>query len=396
MENFRTIGGTPIRTKYLFSDPEGDILLSLSDLARPFLLSPTIAHPFLTLEDYFRALEEFLLQDRGEMFLNVLKERFIKDGTRRPDLPLELMIRSEKHGALYHIASAEFFFKDRPPVKLAITSALSGPGKDALVREFEILRSLCGKISPAFLPEPFFLGKILAGQEEGRKESLVMFAGEWLTDYHEWHFSRSPKGEGLGVCLWDSRKGNTFLARKQVREIFRQAAMILTLYYDLWNFSQIYPWHHAAGDFVVQDLNGHISVKLVTARRYEPLTTLPVDDPASPTLALISFFLNLTLRMRLDKLDGVGEAVWAEDFVVAAAIKGFFEALRIRETKGQYGPEDLLELLTSFTREELETLYVPLLDIYRQEDPDDFRVIRKNLSSHCNALFLCLETLSKP
>ena len=44
--------------EYLFSSPEGDISLAPEDLARPFLITPSEHHPFLTLGDYFEAIRE--------------------------------------------------------------------------------------------------------------------------------------------------------------------------------------------------------------------------------------------------------------------------------------------------------------------------------------------------
>jgi len=61
--------------KYLFSSQEGDISLGPEDLARPFLITPSEHHPFLTLEDYFNTIREFVLKDQGKRLVYILKER---------------------------------------------------------------------------------------------------------------------------------------------------------------------------------------------------------------------------------------------------------------------------------------------------------------------------------
>jgi hypothetical protein len=50
---------------FLLSGPQGDIEFSAEFLEQPFLLSPTEKHPFLSLGDYFKAIQKMLLQDNG-------------------------------------------------------------------------------------------------------------------------------------------------------------------------------------------------------------------------------------------------------------------------------------------------------------------------------------------
>ena len=46
--------------------------------------------------------------------------------------------------------------------------------------------------------------------------------------------------------------------------------------------------------------------------------------------ALLIFFLNLSIRMRLDRYDGVGDIVWADGLVVQSTLDGFFEGLALK------------------------------------------------------------------
>jgi hypothetical protein len=102
----------------------------------------------------------------------------------------------------------------------------------------------------------------------------------------------------------------------------------------------------------------------------------------------------MTIKMRLDRLDGIGKAVWAEGYSVHAAFEGFLEAIHIMEREGRYDlgkPEDLLSILKSFTHKELHPLIHPLLEAYQEQDPGDFLVIEKNLKDHTEQLFRIIQ-----
>ena len=223
-----------------------------------------------------------------------------------------------------------------------------------------------------------------------------MYLTEWFEDYHEWHLSIDKKREGQRICIWDLRNGYHFTSRKEDLEIFRQASKILTVYYNTRDFSQIYPWHHAAGDFVVRNRKETVDVKLTTVRRYGPIKLFSSEN-IDPMVAMIYFFLNLSIRMRLDKLDGVGIVVWAGDFSLKAIVKGFFEGLCIMETNGRYHlgqVKDFLSLLKAFDPGEFKRLFHPLLGLYAGENPGDFRVIQANLDNHVRQLYQVIQGFS--
>ena len=51
--------------------------------------------------------------------------------------------------------------------------------------------------------------------------------------------------------------------------VYREAARILTLYYDVGSGAAIGPWHHAAGDFVARvSPDGRVAVRCITVRGY--------------------------------------------------------------------------------------------------------------------------------
>jgi hypothetical protein len=372
--------------KYLFSAPKGDIPVGADDLQRPFLISPGESHPFLTLGNYFEAIKSFIFRDHGRSLVIVLREQLKMDIDL--DSISEILIRTEKHGALYHLASVEVFSAGLF-LKLCVSTAVSENGKVWLRHEFDLLKFLNSTFIYSYLPVPYFEGDIKVHSVHGN-ESLSMFLTEWFENYHEWHLSMDEKGEKQRICLWDLRNGHCFASKEEGFEIFRQASKILTLYYDTRDFNQIYPWHHAAGDFIVKSEEGIIDVKLTTARKYEPIMLFSPKDTIDPVVALTYFFLNLSIRMRLDKLDGVGMVAWADGFSVEAIIQGFFEGIRIMEADGRYclgQVRELLSLFKDFDQEELARLFHPLLDVYAKEDPGDFSVIQANLESHVQQLY---------
>ncbi len=371
--------------EYLFSGPKGDIPIGPDELAIPFKISPSENHPFLTLEDYFKAIKEFLLKDHGKPLIDIIRER--SNGHISQDGIQKILIRSEKHGVLYHLASVEIFFGTRS-VKLSVSTAISEKGRDWLTHEFDILRLLDRAFDLPYLPKPYFAGAIELHSGPS-KETLTMVLADWFEDYHEWHLSVDKDSGKERICIWDLKNGHGFASEEESHEIFRKAAEILTFYYDTRNFSQIYPWHHAAGDFIVKRTNGIIDIRLTTARRYESFMGFFSDGNVDPVIALIYFFLNLTIRMRLDRLDGLGDKVWAGNFSVEASTKGFFDALRIMETDGRYylgKVDDVLSLLKSFSPEEIDKLLRSLLEMYRKDDPGDFSIVRSNLKGHVNRL----------
>ena len=135
--------------------------------------------------------------------------------------------------------------------------------------------------------------------------------------------------------------------------------------------------------------NGKIDVKLTTARRYDPILVPLKEEGINPLIGIIYFFLNLTLKMRLDRMDGVGEIAWAGDLSVKAAIHGFFYALKMMETNDRYGlgkVKDLDSLLKLFDEKELYKLLQSSTDLYRTEDPNDLTIIKRNLRDHTSEL----------
>ena len=374
--------------QYLFSSSEGDVPLDEKTLDRAFLLNPFEAHPFLTLRDYFQSIERFIL-DRLEGLGTKSKAPL------SPDRIGQILIRSEKHGTLYHVASVEVV-GDGNRRKFAISTAFSEPRRELLLREFETMSFLNQRFSYGYIPKVYLASEVLCSNPKGN-ETVVMCVSEWLEGYHEWHLTEDQGGK-QSVLIWDMEKGNRTASREEGHSIFREASRILTLFYDTNTYRQIYPWHHAAGDFVVKRGGGAAEVKLTTARNYMPLISFPKKADTNRVTALVAFLLNMAVQMRLDRIGGVGEPVWAQEEFVTPSLEGFFGALQTMKAEGRCdlgeGP-DLLTLLKKFSKEELQTLYAPLMDSYREEKPADFVVVEKNLEAHIATLWRVLQAFDE-
>ncbi|MEW6416902.1 MAG: hypothetical protein AB1480_02140 [Nitrospirota bacterium] len=382
--------------EYLVSSPDGDISADKNKWHLP-LECDTLKTPY---KIYFNSIREFLVRDDLKLLLEAISRKLgrkihLKEVNK-------IIVRSEKHGFLYHPASIEVILNPvrkeggeaglSKRVKFGLNVAISGVGKDCLREEFSILKRLNKKFNLPYLPEPYFLGELNA---------MSFLLEDWFEGYHEFHICKDEEGKQR-LKLWDFDSGYKYLSSGQGFELYKQASKILTLYYDFIDFSQIYPWHHAAGDFVVKipphppfpkGGEGGLDVRLTTVRRYEPLIVLKDKDPVNPFLGLFYFFLNITTRMRLDKLDGLGEVVWADDTCLEAAVAGFLEALKLKEELKDYigSVEEFLGLLKSFGEEELKITFNSIIDLYTGEE--DLPVLIENLDEHVRKLYAILQIL---
>ncbi|MBW1752058.1 MAG: hypothetical protein JRJ46_02930 [Deltaproteobacteria bacterium] len=339
--------------------------------------------------DYFCAVRDFLEKDNFRLILSALSQQ------TRQDVPLrkikEIRIYLEKHGAFYHPARIETLLPESR-VSCVLNVAVSGAGKDCAQREYRLLQKLNKSFSFSFLPRVFGRGR---GFIKAANRELKMFLGEWLEGYNEFHISRDPSDDKLKIVVWDPKVGNYFLTTRQMMELYRQAAMVLTGYYNVETFEHIFSWHHAAGDFVVKCQNDKVDVKLVSVRQYGPMFAgsngpAPQSPDAVIVLeALLVFFLKLAMRMRLDRLDGTGEIVWSDKVAVKQSLKGFLDALALK-SPGSLMAEPLVDCfqqhLASYTRSELLALNRALVAKYHPRSPD-LAVIKQHLAQHVDDLY---------
>lgn len=381
---------------FLFSSPDGDISPSAEDLERPLLISPATPHPYLKLEDYFNAALAFLLEDHWDDFLNALHDQAGKSS--KEEQIRKIILRSEKQGAFYHVASVEVEGQ-QVSRKFSLIVAMTEKSRAVLEQEYETLAILSNRRPSIILPKISFKGDrdIVRGNQ---KETFSFLLEEWLEGYHEWHVSRDRTGKQY-LCVWDQEKGYRTASEKLSFQLFRQAARTLTLLYDPETSRQVRPWHHAAGDFVIGNMEDKPEVMLTTARGYKPLLTLPGERPENKLANLLFFFLDMGVRMRLDRLDGVGEMTWIEGDIPAAVMEGFFAALNTMIHEGYFKENvarDFLDLLKSFSPPELISAFEPLLQVYGNGDEEELRLIKARLPGHVEELCSLTEkfALSNP
>jgi hypothetical protein len=345
--------------------------------------------PAVTLGRYFQAVRAFLEGPAQAAVAAGLRRRGLAAGGAE-----EIAIFLVKHGECYHPARVAAQACGHR-MEWVVNVAVSPAGAAVIRNEFALLQRLNREVSPSYLPQAYVLGEVPV--PHGRP--LSMFLGEWLAGFHEFHLTRSGPGDALGVVLWDPENGNRILGRDQVRALYAQAARILTHYFNVSTAECIGAWHHAAGDFVVNLAGPAPIARLVTVREYRPLLR-PEAAPAGRGVkrmieALLLFFLNLTLRMRLDRLDGVGEIVWAGPEAVEGALAGVLEALAEKpELPGAPLPLDALfaHYLRSGAPEELLDMCSGILASFHPHSPDT-PVARAHLEAHAADLALALSRL---
>jgi hypothetical protein len=374
------------KVKHLVPSPRGHILAddrTCQTRMRLTRCAPDPAHGrAVTYGQYFKGITDVISKDGYTLLVNATGKQ-LGENISLSDIE-EILIYAEKHGSDYHPARIEVRL-DEVCASFVMNVAITARGKTRLYPEFAVLQHLNSKHGFPFLPTVYF-------QDEALPPSMLMFLADWFQGYHEFHLSMDEDGSEK-LVLWDTEKNLCHLSWSQAWQIYSLAARILTLYYDIETFEQIFPWHHAAGDFVVKTQEKSVDVRLVTARQYAPM--LERSEGVSVHEALLLFLLNLSVRMRLDRLDGVGAVAWADDDCLDATLEGFAAGLRIKQTKGSIDAEfvnGFMQYLSSLAKEDLSHTFHALIDACDQTAPD-IPVIREHLERHISNFHSGLESL---
>ncbi|MEJ2428114.1 MAG: hypothetical protein P8075_04215 [Deltaproteobacteria bacterium] len=340
---------------------------------------------------YLEAVNHMLAKDDYQRLFKALYSRLNRVVTAEEIDCLE--IKTEKHGAWYNVARVDINIAGQK-IPFAVNVAAGPEALEQLEKEFRLLKMLNSRYSYRILPDVYFKGAGLYRERGKPAKWLHMFVAEWLAGYHEFHFHGDQSDGSRRMLLWDLDRGSRYLSKEQCKALYRQSAKILTLYYNWNNLRQIYPWHHAAGDFVLREKEAGIDLRLITVRDYVAMVDFTTGKKAGKLLALILFFLHLTIRMRMDRLDGVGDVVWAEDYCLDGVVPGFFEGLREGEGWGRRGmpsPSEIYAVLRSFSREEWVEFLVELLGTY-DFSQEELSFIRDHGDGHLGRLQKLLAT----
>lgn len=377
-----------IPVRMLATTPTGDVSIGAGAGSRA-LPGGSGSGPTLTYGPYLDSVRRFLLRRSGASLFAALSAHLGRPvGLKEIE---RIDIRSEKHGAFYHVARVDVHLLEAA-VSFAVNVAAGELARITLTRECRLLRRLARRIPSPHLPRVYSQGSMRHGEGHEEPLELGLAVGEWFTDYHEFHLGRLQGERRARLLLWDSATGHRALNDIQISSLYRQGARILSEYYDWNSFRQIYPWHHGAGDFVARVEGDVVDLRLITVRGYDPVVGYRTRKMAGKMLALLLFFLHLTLQMRLDRIDGVGELAWAEGTILEDVTRGFLEAVSGKD--GAPSPPALLEILCVFSEDEWRQVLAEVLEVYTFS-PEELELIHRHGEVHLQQLRQTLPSLPR-
>jgi hypothetical protein len=291
-------------------------------------LSGSAAAP-ITYSQYMGSIERYLCKNSHRALKNLLKKQGFQSPSSSFDaeshIPafetiLRIELISEKHGAFYSVSRLRLYFADEVR-SFAINCAFSTEQQAFLKVESKLNAKLNSRFGLPHIPIVFLCAKTTT---DGAGGEIMLSISGWFDGHHEFHLSPNDSGAPV-LKVWAPSSPQCLLSEAETVQLYEQASAILTSYLDTRSFSQIYPWHHAAGDFVVDRLQNPLSLKLITVRGYRPLLAAK-SVRTDKMLASLHFFVNLSIRMRIDRLDGTGDLVWAGPQALRGVVRGFRRA----------------------------------------------------------------------
>ncbi len=348
----------------------------------------------ITYGEYFLAVRSFLEKNGCKILIEAVRQHLQQD-IKTEDIE-QIRTFLEKHGEFYHPCRIEMKVHGQQ-IYFVLNVAVSKIGKKYITDEYGTLKKLNQKYSLTYLPQVYGKGEV---QINGNL-SVAMFMGEWFNTYYEFHISRDRSDNKNKIVVWDPERGHYFLSADQSLDLYTRAAEILTSYYNLESFEQICSWHHAAGDFVINLENEKIDLKLITVRQYASRFN-NLDDRNNTgnhaefiLQALLVFFLSLSLKMRLDRRDGVGDIVWADEAAVQGTLIGFLNALALKPQVPSLPDSPLrcfFYYLSMCSKSDLFELSETILATFNSNLPEG-DAIKQHLSNHIDTLYRCIHQL---
>jgi hypothetical protein len=343
---------------------------------------------------YFRATRTFLEANSFEVITRAVSRQLNREVKAR-DIE-EIRVCLEKHGEFYHPSRIETVVYQQQ-LFFVLNVAISETGRRFIEAEFHLLNRLNTEQPLHYLPQAYGFGRT----DGSNGQNFAMFLGQWFDGYHEFHISIDPVDKTPKIMVWDDARGRFFLSAEQTQALYAGGSKILTGYYNLESFEQIFSWHHAAGDFIVKVENKKLELRLVTVRRYAAIfenqknSQTTQGDPQQILQALLIFFLNLSIHMRLDRLDGIGEMVWSDSVAVEATLIGFLEALSMKPDIPSLPDSPLacfIAYMASCTEEDLIDLTAAIVNRFNPQMPG-LTVVKKNIHRHVKTLHDCIQQI---
>jgi hypothetical protein len=342
---------------------------------------------------YFQAAQAFLEANSFETIRHALS-RQLNYNVETPDIK-EIRICLQKHGEFYHPARIETVIYQKQ-LSLVLNVAISETGRRFIEAEFHILNRLNSEQPLQYLPQAYGFGRTVSNGK-----NFAMFLGQWFEGHHEFHISIDPIDKRPKIMVWDDARSRFFLSAEQTQILYAQVSKILTGYYNLESFEQIFSWHHAAGDFILKIEDRKLELRLITVRRYatifenqQRIQHAP-GDPQRILQALLIFFLSLSIHTRLDRLDGIGEMVWSDSIAVEPTLIGFLEALSTKPDVPLLPDSPLacfMAYLASCTEGDLMDLSGAIVNRLNPQMPG-LKVIEENIRPHVETLYAAIQQM---
>lgn len=330
--------------------------------------------------DYFIAAESYLSENEFEVirsgaFYSISESLIPKDIDA-------INICLVKHGRFYHPSKIIVRLKTNQTFSMALNIAFSHEGNSCVDRECKALLTLNNRIE--------FIPKVFGNKSFVINDGLIysMFAAQWFENYHEFHISIDKDGVQR-IIVWDSEKGNYYLSKEDSFKLYRKIAHIMTCCYEPYTGDQIQPWHHAAGDFIIKNDDNGVDVKLITVRQYTSLFNEMPDDIESIAEAAVIFLIGLSLRTRIDRADGVGDTLWADDHAVQATVQGFFDGICSSHFTSRHDSalkQKIIDLSSQLTSDDISGYSRLIIESYNPLS-QDIPVIEKNIENHVRNLY---------
>jgi hypothetical protein len=342
----------------------------------------------ITVGEYFSASCRFLSRNEFSILISGLEAVLQKPVSYEHIHQISVFL--EKHGAFYHPLKIRTDLTDRQTCFFVLNGAVGNPGLSLIEKEAPLISKLNKSFPKHYLPFVFGLDIL-----KTPKGDIGFFLGEWFEGYKEFH--ATTVNHQRQIVIWESDGSCRYLAEEQAVPIYREAARIMTYYYDIETFEQIYPWHHAAGDFIVREAGGRFQVRLITVRGYSSLTEFgpgQADQKNHILPSLLVFFFTLSLKMRLDRLAGTGKVVMLGDEVIKATADGFFDALDEKSKAYDYGnlKQVFITFFNGFNLDQIMDIGIAVLESGAWNSAEDL-LIKENFESHCRILKSVFKTL---
>ena len=115
----------------------------------------------------------------------------------------------------------------------------------------------------------------------------------------------------------------------------------------------------------------------------------PVAGTGLTLQVMLLFLLKLSLRMRLDRLDGVGDLVWADESVVRETVAGFRSALAQKPQPEQL-PDTPIQCFDAYMTQCSESVLQEILEAVIADYPENHpekSILLRETKGHARILF---------